>query len=493
MTCEFLRCCLLRAFTGLAQRMLFDRPIVCLDVETTGASPQNDRITEIGIVEIDVDGSTSEWSTLVNPQTRIPEFIEKLTGISNAMVESAPTFEQISAELMERLTGRLFVAHNARFDYAFIKNEFKRLDTSFRADTLCTVRLSRKLYPQHYKHNLDSLIQRLGIEMEDRHRALADARVLRHFLERLPVDHDQETIREAVKVVMAKPALPANLPESLVEDLPECPGVYLFYGDNDMPLYVGKSTNIRSRVLSHFSSDHASTKELRISQQMKRLEWRETAGELGALLLEARLIKELQPIHNQRLRRENDLCAWQMVDSPRGGKTVVLKYAADIDFGSERELYGMFTSQRKAVETLRNLADAYKLCLVQLGLEKPARGKNAPCFAHQLKKCKGICIGKESALQHDLRLMEALARLKVETWPYPGPIGVKENYGLRDEVHVIDRWCYLGTAQDDTGIETLLTQAPHARFDLDTYKILKKYLKSSGLQVFHLNPDHNPA
>jgi DNA polymerase III subunit epsilon len=459
--------------------MLFDRPVVCIDVETTGASPQHDRITEIGIVEIATDGTVSEWSTLVNPQMRIPEFIEKLTGISNKMVEDAPIFDQVADELMERIKGRVFVAHNARFDYAFIKNEFKRIDTNYSTDTLCTVRLSRRLYPQYYKHNLDSLIQRLGIRMEERHRALADARVLMHFLQRLPQEHNAETIQLAIKHVMAKPALPANLPESVVEDLPECPGVYLFYGDNDMPLYVGKSTNIRSRVLSHFAGDHSSTKELRISQQMKRIEWRETAGELGALLLEARLVKEMQPIHNQRLRRENDLCSWQLVDSPKGGKTVVLKYAADIDFGRETNLYGTFTSQRKAVESLRNLADAYDLCLVQLGLEKPARGKASPCFGFQLKKCRGVCVGKESDIQHDMRLMEALAKLKLKTWPYPGPIAIKETYGLRDEVHLVDHWCYLGTARSEDDIDYILSGAGDPMFDLDTYKILLKHLKAA--------------
>ncbi len=456
--------------------MLFDRPVVCLDVETTGASPQNDRVTEIGIVEITPDGHVTEWSTLVNPEMRIPPFIENLTGISNAMVADAPTFDRIADELMERLRGRVFVAHNVRFDYAFIKNEFKRLDMPFRADTLCTVRLSRKLYPQFFKHNLDSLIQRLGIVMEERHRALADARVLMHFLQRLPQEHDAEALQQAIRQVMAKPALPANLPESVVEDLPECPGVYLFYGDNDMPLYVGKSTNIRSRVLSHFSSDHASTKELRISQQMKRIEWRETAGELGALLLEARLVKAMQPIHNQRLRRENDLCAWQLIDAPNGGKTVVLKYATELDFGRERDLYGTFTSQRKAVESLRNLADAHKLCLIQLGLEKPGRGKASPCFGYQLRKCRGVCCGKESTLQHDIRLMEALARLKLRTWPYPSAIGIRETYGLRDEVHVVDHWCYLGTAKDETEISQILESSSTAAFDLDTYKILQKFL-----------------
>lgn len=473
--------------------MLFDRPVVCLDVETTGASPQNDRITEIGIVEIATDGTVTEWSTLVNPRTRIPEFIEKLTGISNKMVEDAPTFEQVADELMERIKGRVFVAHNARFDYAFIKNEFKRIDTSFRTDTLCTVRLSRRLYPQHYKHNLDSLIQRLGIEMEERHRALADARVLMHFLQRLQHEHDAETIQQAIRHVMAKPALPANLPESMVEDVPECPGVYLFYGDNAMPLYVGKSTNIRSRVLSHFSGDHCSTKELRILQQLKRIEWRETAGELGALLLEARLVKELQPIHNQRLRRENDLCSWQLVDSPKGGKTVVLKYAVDIEFERESTLYGTFTSQRKAVETLRNLADAYKLCLIQLGLEKPNSGKAPPCFGYQLKKCHGVCIDKELHIQHDLRLMEALAKLKLLTWPYHGPIGIKETYGLREEIHLVDHWCFLGTARNEAEVTHLLEDSLQAVFDMDSYKILKQHLNKNGIEIlmFDNQPSHS--
>lgn len=465
---------------------MLDQPIACVDVETTGTSPQYDRITEIGVVEMDPDGSVREWSTLVNPEARIPPFIEQLTGISNAMVETAPTFAQVAAELQQRLAGRIFVAHNVRFDYAFIKSEFKRLDTGFRADTLCTVRLSRRLYPQFYKHNLDSLIQRLGIQIEDRHRALADARVLATFLQQLPHEHDTDAINNAIRHVMAKPSLPTHIPEGLIDDIPEGPGVYLFYGDNDMPLYIGKSTSLRSRVLAHFSGDHRSTKELRISQQLKRVEWRETTGELGALLLEAKLIKQLQPIHNQRLRRENDLCAWQMLPAPQGGHMVTLKYAADIDFGRTDNLYGMFTSQRKAMQTLRDLAESHRLCLIQLGIEKPSRGKTAPCFAHQFKKCHGVCVGKEDLLRHDLRLTEALTRLKLNSWPHSGPIGIPEKHDAREEVHVVDRWSYLGTARDESEIAEILANGANAVFDLDTYKILAKHIK--GRKILPLTP-----
>ncbi|WP_137718522.1 3'-5' exonuclease family protein [Methylobacillus flagellatus] len=470
--------------------MLFDRPVVCIDLETTGASPQQDRITEIGLIEISPDGSLQEWSTLINPQTRISDFIERLTGISNAMVVDAPRFEDIAEELQQRLQGRIFIAHNARFDYAFIKNAFKRMDVHFRADTLCTVRLSRRLYPQYFKHNLDSLIQRMGITTAARHRAMTDARVLVDFLAWIQRDHPLETLRDAIRLVMAKPALPPHLPEGLVDDIPDSPGVYLFYGDSHngdqatgeqaMPLYVGKSNSLRGRVLSHFSGDHRSTKELRISQQIKHIEWHETAGELGALLLEARLVKALQPVHNQRLRRENDLCTWQMLTREDGHKTLALRYAAEIDFALTADLYGMFTSQRQAIEVLRNLADAHRLCLIQLGLEKPSRGRSTPCFGYQIKKCRGVCVGKEPALQHDLRLMEALAKLKVRTWPYPGAVAVRETFAGKQELHIIDRWSYLGTARDEADIEHILSGKADPVFDLDTFKILSRHLNGAA-------------
>ena len=151
-------------------------PMVFVDLETTGGTAGTDRITEVGVVEVSADG-VREWSSLVNPQTSIPPFIERLTGISNAMVRSAPRFEDIAAELQQRLQGKLFLAHNARFDYGFLKREFERAGIDFSADVVCTVRLSRRLHPEHSRHNLDSLIARHGLQVQDRHRALGDARL----------------------------------------------------------------------------------------------------------------------------------------------------------------------------------------------------------------------------------------------------------------------------------------------------------------------------
>lgn len=190
-----------------AMRMAF------VDLETTGAKVAADRITEIGIVEIDDEG-THEWSTLVNPQTRIPEFIQRLTGISNAMVAGAPSFAELAAELRQRLEGCLFVAHNASFDYGFLKAEFSRAGIDFRATVLCTVKLSRRLFPEHRKHNLDSLIERHGLCVAQRHRALGDAQAIAQFWQFVLRDVDAERREAVVRELTARPATPSHLSDA---------------------------------------------------------------------------------------------------------------------------------------------------------------------------------------------------------------------------------------------------------------------------------------
>lgn len=282
-----------------------------VDLETTGAKATVDRITEIGVVRVDENG-VHEWNQLIQPQIRISPFIEQLTGITNAMVADAPRFEVVAKELAALLQGYLFIAHNARFDYSFLKNEFKCLGITFQPDVLCTVKLSRALFPAYPHHNLDSLIQRYGLNVNGRHRALADAQQIHQFWQKIHLMHDPSLIADTVKKLVGRSSLPSNIDRSLVDDLPDSPGVYLFYGENDLPLYIGKSINIRQRVLAHFSADHSHGKEMSLSQQLRRIDWIETAGELGALLMESKLIKSLQLIHNRRLRRNNALCAWQL-------------------------------------------------------------------------------------------------------------------------------------------------------------------------------------
>ncbi|MBK7135821.1 MAG: DNA polymerase III subunit epsilon [Rhodocyclales bacterium] len=441
--------------------------IVFVDLETTGANPAFDRIIEVGIVKVTAGQIEYEWSALVDPGESIPPLIQGFTGITNDMVCGAPAFADIADEVFARIEGSLFVAHNARFDYGFLKNEFRRLERAFQPRVLCTVKLSRALYPEHHRHGLDALIARHNLACDARHRALGDARVLWDFVQLAHAEKPPEAIQAALKKAMKSPSLPSGLEASAVDAVPEAPGVYLFHGVNDLPLYVGKGVNMRARVQSHFAADHGSGRAMRIAQEVKRIDWIETAGELGALLLEARLIKERQPVHNRHLRKNDELCAFRLVE---GGdvalERVPLAGAAPEELGA---LYGQFKSKREAHNTLRELAAEHGLCLKRLGLEQ---GKG-PCFNRQIKRCKGFCVGKENALSHDLRLKAALAVLKLRAWPFPGRIAIRE----RDEWHLFETWCYLGTAKSEADLHEAAQTRFDAAFDLDTYRILRRELE----------------
>ena len=190
-----------------------------------------DRITEVGVVLVDEEG-IREWSQLLNPQARIPAFIERLTGITNDMVLPAPIFADIARELNTLLEGYLFIAHNARFDYGFLKNEFKRLNIVFRPNILCNVKLSRALFPEHKHHNLDSLIERHSLTVSDRHRALGDAQLIHQFWQDIHKTLDAAYIAATVKKLVGRPSLPSQVDEALIQGLPDTAGVYLFYGEN---------------------------------------------------------------------------------------------------------------------------------------------------------------------------------------------------------------------------------------------------------------------
>jgi DNA polymerase-3 subunit epsilon len=452
---------------------MYDRTVVFLDLETTGAAATHDRITEVGLVEVDHGRFVREWCSLVNPGISIPPAIQSLTGISNDMVAGAPRFEDIARELYEAIDGRVLIAHNARFDYGFLKNEFRRLGKTFSAPVLCTVKLSRKLFPQHPRHNLDSLMARHGIDCEARHRALGDARALWQLAQQWRSDPGEAAVLEATAKLLKTATVPAGLPDNAFDPIPEAPGVYLFYGERDVPLYVGKSINLRTRIMAHFSGDHRVNKDMRIAAEVKRIDWIETAGELGALIEEARLVKKLSPVYNRQLRRAAELCAWHW-PAQAAATPPQLVSARELAGGEFHDLYGLFRSRRAAIEALRELATEHELCHGLLGLEQ----RSGPCFAYQIRRCRGACAGKESPEAHALRLAAALAKLRVRAWPFPGRIGIRETAasGERCELHVLDQWCHLGTVRSEEDLHALQDRAPRPLFDLDTYRILTRYL-----------------
>lgn len=452
----------------------FDK-LVFIDLETTGPNPATDRITEIGIVEVNADGAR-HWSTLVNPQAPIPSFVRHLTGIDDDMVRDAPLFDSIGEDLLERLDGGLFIAHNARFDYGFLRNAFKRLGTTLRCEVLCTVKLSRKLFPHEPKHSLDALIERHGLIAEARHRALADADLLWQYWRTLEQIVAPETLRSTVEQLLQRSNLPEHLDPDLLDDLPDCPGVYVFHGEHDVPLHVGKAAQLRQRVLSHFHGEHPSPKDQFFARELRRIEWRETAGEIGAQLIQAELMARMKAAKGYAARPGQWHVAWQLCAEPDGRIQLQLRQESEPDFGRQDRLYGLFTTRQKADMALRALMDTHGLCPAVLGLEPSPPG--TPCRSHLDGHCHGACLGVESAASHAERLEQALASLKPVTWPYPGPVALVEsgNDGQSD-IHVIDNWCYLGTVHSETELHRLLgAAARHRVFDAETYRIVSRAL-----------------
>ncbi|MBP2171173.1 excinuclease Cho [Erwinia toletana] len=274
-----------------------------------------------------------------------------------------------------------------------------------------------------------------------------------------------------------EPAAIYQYPEHLrawLDELPNLPGVYLFHGESElMPLYIGKSINIRSRVMSHFRNADAA----KMLRQARRISWITTAGELGALLLEAQMIKTRQPLFNKRLRKNRQLCSLQL----NGDKPTVV-YAKELDFSRSPNLFGLYASRYAALETLKKVADEQRLCYGLLGLESLSKGRG--CFRASLGRCAGACCGKESVAEHQQRLLSALEQVRVMCWPWPGAVGLVEQGVAETQIHIIDHWFYLGSVSDIREASAL--NATPQGFDQDGYKILCRPLLSGDYTIIPL-------
>jgi len=458
-------------------------PRVCfVDIETTGASPARERVTEVGVVSVEADGEdlrVTEWSSLVNPGVPIPGEIQWLTGITNEMVRAAPPFASLAPELAARLHDAIFVAHNVRFDYGFLRAEFSRCGLTWRAPTLCTVRLSRLLYPDRGPHSLDAIISRFDIDGETRHRALGDARVLWRFLQRLIAERGRAEVEHTVERLLARPATPAFLPPEALDEVPAVPGVYSFFGLNAHPIYIGKSVDLRARVSSHFNADYANSTDARLAQEVRRIEWEETAGAIGALLREAELIKTRLPAHNIALRRRAQAV---LVEFDQLGRPRVVR-ANDVPPARLPEMFGPFGSRASARRRLADIASDHTLCMKALRLEARARraAPDAPCFNFQLRRCRGCCVGAESASEHAARVAHAVEPLRIPAWPYPGAVALVETNPerQREDWHVFDRWCWLGSVRTLDAALTLAKESERT-FEVDAYRIARQAVARAG-------------
>jgi DNA polymerase-3 subunit epsilon len=368
-----------------------------IDIETTGLSPKNEKITEIAIFIHNGKEIVDEFTTLINPEKKIPYRIVQITGINNPMVADAPKFYEVAKKIVEITEGAIFVGHNVRFDYGFVRQEFLSLGYDYQRNTLDTVKLSRKLIPGQPSYSLGKLCKSLGIDNHARHRAAGDAMATVALFELLlSIDGNlsPETSKKAGKEVN----------QSLTDGLPHEAGVYYFYDHRDELIYVGKSVDIHNRVLSHLNN-HLHEREQRMKNQLSRIDFTVTGSELVALLLESSEIKKHQPVYNRAQRRTFYNYGLYSFSDEQGYTRLKLSKLID-------DLNPIYTynSLQEGKEHLYKLCEQFTLCQKLTGLYE----SSGSCFHYQIHQCNGACIGKEAPMAYNARVQQALENYHFE-------------------------------------------------------------------------------
>ncbi len=369
-----------------------------VDIETTGGSSRLEKITEIAIYQHDGKKITGEFVSLINPERSIPYFITSLTGISNEMVENAPRFYEVAKQIIEFTEGRIFVAHNARFDYSFIRQEFKALGYNFKRNILDTITLGRKLIPGHRSYSLGNICRELGIEINGRHRAAGDAFATVKLLEML-IEKDRETNRglsgllKNTKISKLNP----NLDVSKIDSIPEEAGVYYFYNEKGDLIYIGKSRNLQQRIRTHLSNN-TTNRAMEMRDLIADIDWEITGSELIALLRESSEIKRNKPVYNRAQRRTG--FQWGIFSHTDMNGYLNFGYG-QVD-GEDSPL-SVFTGKERAKSKLLSLVEKYDLCQKLTGLYET----HGPCFHYHVGLCKGACCGQESPESYNERARKA--------------------------------------------------------------------------------------
>lgn len=357
-----------------------------IDIETCGGKFEYRRghIIEICILIHDGLSVVDKFSTLINPQCYISPTFTRISGITNEMVEGAPTFAQVAKKIWDITEGKIFVAHNVGFDYGFIKEEFNSLGAKYKRDTLCTVRLSRKLIPGKKSYSLGNLCESLGIDNEARHRAEGDAVAtakLFDILMQIKSDHPVYKNKGVDELMVRRID---KIKKYILDKLPEECGVYYFLDQDQNIIYIGKSVNVFNRAMSHFNAKEQ--KGRKMLNELYNVDFVPTGSELIALILESEEIKKHKPKFNRRRKEDNftHCIDWYKDD------TGIINFKIVPSDESENALMS-FTTYFSAREKLEAWIDEHTLCLRYCHLT----GDTAICFNHQIKKCNGICAEQE--------------------------------------------------------------------------------------------------
>jgi DNA polymerase-3 subunit epsilon len=370
-----------------------------IDIETTGGSHKNEKITEIAIFVHDGTKIVNEFSTLINPEKNIPYFITGLTGITNEMVSDAPKFYEVAKQIVELTENCIFVGHNVNFDYHFVREEFSRLGYDYKREVLCTVKMSRKLIPGKKTYSLGKLCDEIGISITDRHRAAGDALATVKLFELLLSINKSPLNGSKKNILASQKDLNPALDYSLIQNLPHQTGVYQFLNEKGDIIYIGKSNDIHDRVIAHFNNT-TTKKALEMRAHIADIGFELTGSELIALLLESFQIKKYKPLYNRAQRRSlNNYGIYTYTDSAGYIRFYIEKNSAldEIPLVS-------FDSPIEAKQFLTLLVEKYKLCQKLCGLYN----SQDACFHYQLNECQGACIGKEPSQSYNSRAEEII-------------------------------------------------------------------------------------
>jgi DNA polymerase-3 subunit epsilon len=455
-----------------------------VDIETTGLGADHHRIAEIGVVTVD-GHRVDEWGTLLDPGRRIAdlpaEFGAEPVYFCADRATEWPRFADIAADLAQRLDGRLLVAHNARFDYAFLKAEFERAGIAFAAPVVCSLMLSRKLYPADDCHDLDAVCARHGVTVGERHRALPDARLLQRCWSAFEREASSARIQTAITELLAEPLLLPDVDAGTIEALPPKRGVYELLDRDNNVLLVGRAPNLRLHLKRYFRIDRHVRRAAEIAQQLGRIRWYPASGPLDAILRERELeVARRGAAQGEMTQRSRQTLVSIHVD-PTSTPAAMIVPLADRS-ASDTEVFGMYETERKAANALRAIAVAHGICHRLLGL----RGKPA-CACAASPPLDGAAPSPHCdawRTRHLMQLAHAISPLRLQQWPFSGPIAIREGRA----VHVFDRWEHLGSARTVSDAQALLSQRRHG-FDADVYALLTRMLPRLNPRALHVFAD----
>ena len=448
-----------------------------LDIETTGGQFNEEGITEIAIYKFDGHEVVDQFISLVNPEIPIQPFVVKLTGINNAMLQSAPKFFEVAKRIIEITSDCVIVAHNASFDYRILRTEFRRLGYDFEARTLCTVELAKKLIPEQPSYSLGKLVRALGIPMADRHRASGDAMATtKLFKMLLEKDVEKTIVKDFIKLEIEKGIAPKFL--DLINQMPAKTGVYYIYNEAGTLIYIGKSQNIKKRINQHFTG--ITTKSKRIQAEVFTITYDETGSELIALLKESQEVKVNRPIHNRSQKKSYFPFALYAEKDANGYINLKLEKAD----GRRKEITS-FISLQEGKNALFKYTAKYQLCQKLTGLYITKK----ECFQYKIKECDGACVGEVTPEIYNLRVQQFISENSFEN---KNMIIVDRGRNVNERSAIlIENGIYKGYAYYDlnyqiTNIEILNNILIPMQHNRDVKNIIKSYIrKSKSVKILH--------